>query len=230
MKPLVIIPARGGSKGLPGKNIKKLLGKPLIHYTIETAKALFDDAVICVTTDDIKIKVSAEKAGIKVPFLRPTELALDNSSTYDVLLHAINYYKDAGYDADTVVLLQPTSPFRTVEHLKEALSIYDESIDMVVSVKEAHSNPFILFEENNGFLKSLSEGIVTRRQDYPTLWQFNGAIYIINVSSLLERRIGEFEKVKKYSMNDESSHDIDTPFDWEIAKVIAKNNNSYNQL
>ena len=155
MKPLVIIPARGGSKGVPKKNIKILGGKPLINYTIEAAKAVFEDQFIYVSTDDIEIKNIVEQTGLKVPFLRPAELATDTAGTYEVLLHALNYYENLEYFPDTIILLQPTSPFRTAEHIKEAIKLYTPEIDMVVSVKETKSNPYFnLFEEDyKGFLK-----------------------------------------------------------------------------
>jgi CMP-N,N'-diacetyllegionaminic acid synthase len=169
LKPLVIIPARGGSKGLPGKNIKELQGKPLIHYTIEAARNLFDDDKIIVTTDDLAIKKCVEETGLKVPFLRPAELSTDIATTLDVILHAIRFSELNLYFPDTLVLLQPTSPLRNAQHIKEALVLYKDSIDMVVSVKETDSNPYyVLFEENErGYLVKSKNGKYTRRQDCP---------------------------------------------------------------
>lgn len=160
MKSLIVIPARGGSKGIPGKNIKLLDGKPLIQYTLEAARAVFDDKVICVSTDDLQIKEKVESFGIKVPFLRPAELATDESSSYEVLQNALEFYEAIGYRPDTLILLQPTSPFRSHKHLKEAISLYNEECDMVVSVKETNSNPYsVLFEDNEeGFLIKSKEG------------------------------------------------------------------------
>ncbi|MQP52067.1 MULTISPECIES: cytidylyltransferase domain-containing protein [unclassified Flavobacterium] len=226
MKPLIIIPARGGSKGVPRKNIKLLNSIPLIHYTIKAAQQLFDNTLICVSTDDEEIKKVAEQTDLVVPFLRPNELASDNSGTYEVLLHAIDFYKKNGYEADTIILLQPTSPFRTSFHIEEALKLYSNEIDMVVSVKETKSNPYyILFEENeSGFLIKSKEATFTRRQDCPKVWEFNGAIYIINIASLKKNTIGEFKKVIKYEMDEFSSHDIDTLFDWDMAELIIKYN------
>lgn len=225
MKFLVVIPARGGSKGVPRKNIKLLNKKPLIHYTIEAARELFDDDKICVSTDDEEIKLVSELTGINVPFLRPKELAQDTSSSYEVLLHAVNFYEDRGYFPDTLVLLQPTSPFRTSEQLQEAIKLYSSDIDMVVSVKETKSNPYyILFEENeNGFLRKSIESNFTRRQDCPKVWEYTGAIYIINIKSLKKQSFASFKKIVKYEMNEFSSHDIDSPFDWEVAETIIKN-------
>ena len=224
MKPLIVIPARGGSKGVPRKNIKVLGDKPLIKYTIDAAKGVFDDEFICVSTDDFEIKSVVEQFGLKVPFLRPNELASDTAGTYEVLLHAISYYESKGYFPDTLILLQPTSPFRTSAHIKEALKLYHESIEMVVSVKETKANPYyILFEEDrNGYLKKTKEANFTRRQDCPKVWQYNGAIYIINVKALKEKTISQFTKVCKFEMDETSSHDIDTLLDWKIAEIILQ--------
>ena len=233
MKPLIVIPARGGSKGVPRKNIKVLGDKPLIQYTIDAAKGVFDDEFICVSTDDFEIKSVVEQLGLKVPFLRPNELASDTAGTYEVLLHAISYYEAKGYFPDTLILLQPTSPFRTSAHIKEALKLYHESIDMVVSVKETKANPYyILFEEDrNGYLKKTKEANFTRRQDCPKVWEYNGAIYIINVKALKERAISQFTKVYKFEMDETSSHDIDTLLDWKIAEIIIndKENDRYKE-
>ena len=224
MKPLIVIPARGGSKGVPRKNIKVLGDKPLIQYTIDAAKGVFDDEFICVSTDDFEIKSVVEQLGLKVPFLRPNELASDTAGTYEVLLHAISYYESKGYFPDTLILLQPTSPFRTSAHIKEALKLYHESIDMVVSVKETKANPYyILFEEDrNGYLKKTKEANFTRRQDCPKVWEYNGAIYIINVKALKACAISQFTKVCKFEMDETSSHDIDTLLDWKIAEIILQ--------
>ena len=224
MKPLIVIPARGGSKGVPRKNIKVLGDKPLIQYTIDAAKGVFHDEFICVSTDDFEIKSVVEQLGLKVPFLRPNELASDTAGTYEVLLHAISYYESKGYFPDTLILLQPTSPFRTSAHIKEALKLYHESIDMVVSVKETKANPYyILFEEDrNGYLKKTKEANFTRRQDCPKVWEYNGAIYIINVKALKEKTISQFTKVCKFEMDETSSHDIDTLLDWKIAEIILQ--------
>jgi CMP-N,N'-diacetyllegionaminic acid synthase len=223
MKPLIIIPARGGSKGVPRKNIKLLNGIPLIHYTIKAAQKLFDDHLICVSTDDIEIKQVAEQTKLVVPFLRPKELASDNAGTHEVLLHAIDFYNKNGYDADTIILLQPTSPFRTSFQIREALKLYSNEIDMVVSVKESKANPYyLLFEENqNGFLKKSKEATFIRRQDCPKVYELNGSIYIIKVSSLIEKSINEFDKIVKYEMDEVSSHDLDTQLDWDFAEFLV---------
>lgn len=222
--PLVLIPARGGSKGVPGKNIKLLNGKPLIQYTIEAAKELFNNNHICISTDSYQIKCVAENAGIEVPFIRPAELATDTAGSYEVLLHAINYYESKGYYPDTLILLQPTSPFRTSEHIKDAIKQYSPEIEMVVSVKETKSNPYyVLYEENNsGFLEKSKKANFIRRQDCPKVWEYNGAIYIINVESLKMNSLSSFKKIVKYEMDEFSSHDIDNPFDWKLAEIMIE--------
>tara|TARA_R110000751_G_scaffold179089_4_gene285196 strand:+ start:605 stop:1294 length:690 start_codon:yes stop_codon:yes gene_type:complete len=227
LNPLIVIPARGGSKGVPGKNIKLLNGKPLIHYTIEAALGIFESKDIYVSTDSLEIKEVAEQTGLKIPFLRPEHLASDTASSRDVILHALEQYKlSNGKEPDVIILLQPTSPFRNQNHIKEALSLYKETLDMVVSVKETNANPYyILFEEDdNKFLKKSKEIKVARRQDVPKVWALNGAVYIINPKSIIEKPIGDFQKVIKYQMDDRYSIDIDTPLDWEFAEFIAKKN------
>ncbi len=227
MKPLVIIPARGGSKGVPGKNIRPLHGKPLIHYSIEAARAVFPDPQILVSTDDPAIRAVAEQTGLAVPFLRPAELATDTSGTREVLLHALDFSAAAGYAADTVVLLQPTSPFRTATHLREALALYHPGLEMVTGVKETRSNPYyVLFEENaEGYLEKSKKGSFTRRQDCPRVWEINGAVYIINADALRRMPIADFTRVLKYEMDERSSHDIDTLFDWEMAELMMQKQN-----
>lgn len=226
MNPLVIIPARGGSKGIPHKNIKLLYGKPLIYYSIDVARRFVPDDNICVTTDDDEIIRIVEDYGLKVPFKRPAELATDTASSNDVLVHALNYFEKKGRTFDVVILLQPTSPFRKVEFLKEAVALYDSSLDMVVSVKETSSNPYYnCFEENDQGMLSISKTSVkpiTRRQDAPKVWEYNGSIYIINTKSLKEKGMSHFNLKKKYVMDDLYSVDLDNMFDWKIAELLLQ--------
>lgn len=222
MKPLAIIPARGGSRGVPGKNIRPLGGRPLIHYTIEAARACFEDGRILVSTDDEEIRRTAEETGLEVPFLRPPHLADDRSPMRDVLLHALEWSGEQGYAPDVLVLLQPTSPFRTARHIREAMELWDPELEMVVSVKETEANPYyVLFEENEqGYLESVKEGRFTTRQECPPVWELNGAIYLMRTDSLRKRPKEEFTRVRKYVMDRRSSHDIDTEVDWYAAEKI----------
>ncbi len=221
-KTLFIIPARGGSKGIPGKNIKLLNGKPLIRYSIDYARSFTSDENICVTTDDYLIINSVEEYGLKIPFIRPSYLATDTAGTYEVLIHALNYYKDAGITYEKIVLLQPTSPFRNPEHFIAANSLFSTEVDMVVSVSETKANPYYnLFEENaQGFLCKSKPSNFIRRQDCPPVYEYNGSIYIINAKSLRLKKINQFETVIKYVMPLEYSIDLDTPFDWKIAELL----------
>lgn len=229
MRVLVIIPARGGSKGIPRKNIKPLDGKPLIYYTIDAARSIVPDEDICVSTDDAEIIEVAEKYGLKVPFVRPAELASDTAGTYEVLIHALNYYEEQ-YQRhyDVVVLLQNTSPFRKASQVKEALSLYNDDIDMVVSVKECAANPYYcVFEENaDGFLHiSKGDGNYTRRQDAPKVYEYNGAIYVMNAKVLKTTHMHKMRKRVKYVMDELSSFDLDTMFDWKMAEMIVAEKN-----
>lgn len=223
MKILVIIPARGGSKGIPHKNIKPLAGKPLIHYTIDVARQIVANEDICVSSDDPEIIQCVEDYGLKVPFVRPSELATDTAGTYEVLLHALNYYEQQGKTYDVVILLQNTSPFRTPEQVKEALALYNSNLDMVVSVKECSANPYYcVFEENEyGYLNICKgDGSITRRQDAPKVYEYNGAIYVINPKSLKEMPLYKFTKRIKYVMDEKSSLDLDTMNDWHMAELL----------
>lgn len=230
---LFIIPARGGSKGLPRKNILPLGGKPMIYYTIDAARSLTTDDNICVTTEDTEIKEIVEEYGLKVPFLRPAELATDYSSSREVVLHATKFYREKlGKQFEKICLLQPTSPLRTAEHILEAYSLWNENLDMVVSVKESKANPYFnLFEEEkNGLLRKSKEGNFTRRQDAPKTWEFNGAIYIFTPDKILNKPFSEFQFIRKYVMNEKDSLDVDNQFDFTLVeynlqmKYTIKNN------
>ena len=225
MECLVIIPARGGSKGIPHKNIKELAGKPLIHYTIDVARGVADNKDICVSTDDQDIIKCVEDYGLKVPFVRPAELATDTAGTYEVLLHALDFYEKQGRHYDVVLLLQNTSPFRTVEHVKEALNLYRSDIDMVVSVNQTKTNPYYnCFEDNEeGFLKkTLDSTSFVRRQDAPVTYEYNGAIYVINAEQLKKMSLGKFTRRVKYVMDELHSVDLDNMMDWKYAEFIMK--------
>ncbi|MDD7759764.1 MAG: acylneuraminate cytidylyltransferase family protein [Candidatus Limisoma sp.] len=226
MKTLYVIPARGGSKGIPHKNIKPLAGKPLIGYSIDVARQLAADDDICLTTDDPEIAATAESMGLNVPFLRPASLATDTCGTYEVLIHALDFYRDRGIDYDTLVLLQPTSPMRTADDVRAALALYSPDIDMVVTVKEAASNPYYNCYEtdNDGFLHiSKGDGGYTRRQDAPKVWEYNGAVYVINVESLRRMPLSAFTRRRMSVMPAERSVDLDTPVDWLIAEKLIEN-------
>lgn len=225
MTPLFIIPARGGSRGIPHKNIKLLAGKPLIVYSIEGAReAGAADSHILVSTDDPEIaRVVTSETGLTVPFMRPAELATDTAGSREVILHAMDMADEAGLRYDVVVLLQPTSPMRTAADITGALSLYRDDVDMVVSVTEAPCNPYYdCFETDvDGVLHvSKGDGLITRRQDAPPAWVYNGAVYVINPVSIRAMALGAFPVRIPYVMPRSRSVDLDTPLDWTIAEAL----------
>jgi CMP-N,N'-diacetyllegionaminic acid synthase len=220
---LFIIPARGGSKDLPRKNILPLAGKPLIYYTIDAARGVSGDENICVSTDDLEIKQVVEDYGMNVPFIRPPFLATDKAGSREVILHAINFYKvNLKKPYKKVCYLQPTSPLRKAHHILEAYSEWDEGIDMVVSVKESDANPYFnLFEESrSGYLLKSKDLKIYRRQDAPKVFKFNGAIYLINIKSLEKDTFFSLKRVKKYLMKKSESIDIDTKLDYILCEHL----------
>jgi len=221
MKILYLIPARKGSKGLPGKNTKILGDKPLIEYTILFAlENLKQGDELCISTNDLEVVEIAKSKGIDIPFIRPEELSNDTASSYDVILHAVKFYEKHGLIFDAVLLLQPTSPFRNRLDLNQVMDKYDDSIDMVVTVKVAKENPyFTLYEENKqGLLYKSKDGKFERRQDCPLVYAFNGAMYLINVDSIKKCKFSEFNNIRKIIMPEERSLDIDTSADWALAE------------
>ncbi|MCM1519356.1 MAG: acylneuraminate cytidylyltransferase family protein [Lachnoclostridium sp.] len=225
MNPLFIIPARGGSKGIPRKNIKILAGRPLIHYSIDVARALAaDDAHVVVSTDDDEIAAVAELTGLPVTYRRPAYLATDTAGSREVILDVMDMADARGIDYDCVVLLQPTSPLRTVDDVKACMERYTPDIDMVVTVKEAACNPYYdCFETDptTGYLHvSKGDGLLTRRQDAPRAWQYNGAVYIINPQSIRQMALGAMPRRIPVEMPRSRSIDLDTPLDWTIAESL----------
>lgn len=224
MKTLFLITARGGSKGIPKKNIKPLLGKSLLHYSISIARQFASDEDICLSTDDSEIIESARQIKLPVPFVRPLELANDTAGSYEVIMHALNFYKHTGHFFDAVVLLQPTSPLRLKEQLRDALNLFSLTTEAVVSVKESKTNPFsnLFVKSSDGFLEKVMEGKdYERRQDVPATYEVNGAIYIFNVKALEEKHISSLKKTP-YLMPAENSVDIDTTMDWAWAEFMLE--------
>ena len=226
MNPLYIIPARGGSKSIPGKNIKDFCGKPLIVWSIEAALELASPERVIVTTDSAEIAATARAAGIEQPHIRPAELATDTAGSREVMLDAMAEAERRGVDYDCVVLLQPTSPLRTAADIRATLDAWSPEIDMAVTVKPAPCNPYYdCFETTaEGFLRvSKGDGLLTRRQDAPAAWQLNGAVYVITPSRLREMEIGRMMRRVPVVMSAERSLDLDTPLDWQIAELKHRN-------
>ncbi|MCH5242265.1 MAG: acylneuraminate cytidylyltransferase family protein [Muribaculaceae bacterium] len=223
---LWLIPARGGSKGIPNKNLKPFCGESLVSRTVKQAlNCAQPDDIVFVSTDSNDIKAEAERHNLEIPFMRPAELASDTASTYSVILHVLDEYKIRGIEFEKVVLLQPTSPFRTLEDIEGTLRLWNSGIDMAVSVKESKANPYFnLFEMNsNGFLHlSKGEGQFSRRQDAPKVWEYNGAVYVITPESLYKSPMSKFKKIVPYEMAASRSIDLDTPEDWFMAEYLFK--------
>ncbi len=222
-KILAIIPARGGSKGVPRKNIKILAGKPLIAWTIEEAKkSKFIDMCI-VSTEDQEIKSVAEKWGGNVPFMRPVELARDDTPGIEPVLHAIQMMP--GYDY--VVLLQATSPLRTVEDIDGAIAYcLDQDCESCVSVTEAEHSPYWMYQmEIQGQLRpilKIEKEKSYQRQKLPKIYQLNGSVYVASVDFVQRERAFIGEKTLGYMMPQERSYDIDTMMDFEVAEVLMQ--------
>lgn len=227
LNPLFIIPARGGSKGIPHKNIKLLGGKPLIAYSIDVAKGLTSDVSrIILSTDDEQIAQVARECGLPVEYMRPAEFATDRSGSREVMLDAMHWAEKKGIAYDCVVLLQPTSPLRTVDDVRAAMDLYNDQLDMVVSVSEARSNPYynsFEVDPTTGYLHvSKGEGLFTRRQDAPEAWEYTGAVYVINPESLKREALGAFKRRRPSPMPSERSIDLDSLTDWMVAEMLLK--------
>ncbi len=228
MNILAIIPARGGSKGVPGKNIKLLVGKPLIAYTIEAVqKATLLTELILSSDNDAIIQV-AKDYGLEVPFKRPSSLATDESPTILTVLHALDYYTSKGIYFDAVCLLQVTNPFRTSEFIDRAVEKFINSkADSLISVlKVPHEfNPHWVFEGNDEGNLAISTGepeIISRRQDLPNAYYRDGSIYITKTEVLLNQK-SLYGKSIAYIEADELRHvNIDTMGDWEMAEKMLK--------
>ena len=210
---------------MPRKNILPLRGRPLICYTLDAARGVTSDENICVSTENPEIMQVVEHYGLKVPFVRPAELATDDAGMREVLLHALHFYA-VGFKRvyKKLVLLQPTSPLRTARHIREAYALWRDDLDMVVSVTEARTNPYFnLFEEDDrGHLVKSKQGTYTRRQDAPKVWEYNGAIYLIKPQSLEEMGISQFANVRKYPMERGESIDIDGPLEFSLVELVLR--------
>lgn len=221
---LILIPARAGSKGLPGKNTKVLGHLPLISHTLLFAlKIIGENDIICVSSnDDEVLAIASQYQNVQVPFKRPEDLASDTVGSYEVIMHAIKHYEEKGIEFQNVLLLQPTSPFRTTEDFHNIKNIYDASCDMVVSVYVSKHNPYFnLFEQSkDGYLQKSKESEIIRRQDCPEVYAFNGSFYLINVNSLKRTNLQGFTKIVKSIMPEERSIDIDNMKDWKMAEYL----------
>jgi CMP-N,N'-diacetyllegionaminic acid synthase len=228
MKILGIIPARGGSKGVPGKNIKILGTKPLIAYTIESALStnLIQDVVV--STDSIEIKEIAIQFGAQVPFIRPDYLANDAAKSIDVVVHALEFLKNKGKVFDAVMLLQPTNPFRTKAFMEEAIYKFNkEQLDSLISVLPVpvEYNPHWIFEENEKGYLSIATGeteIIPRRQDLPKAYFRDGSIYLTSAQVLMNYKTFYGKKLGFLVASENRHVNIDTMEDWANAEKLLQ--------
>ena len=229
---VIIIPARGNSKGVRRKNLRDLAGKPLIAHTIDYATTNSSLRVV-VTTDDEEIAAISKRHGADVPFMRPVDLAADDASMLPVLIHAADELRRQGEAVSRIVVLQPTSPIRRPERLPQALALLSEvTTDAVVSLAQAKSHPFWLkVLDGNNVAPFMPAGeTVVLRQDLPPVYQTNGSLYAITVNAL-ERRRGELagfttqfpeETVRPLLVTMEEAVDIDTELDFAFAEWLVK--------
>jgi len=222
-KVLAIIPARGGSKRLPGKNILDLNGKPLIAWTIEAAKKSINIDKLIVSTDDNNIANISKRYGAEVPFMRPKELSSDTASSIDVILHAINFYKEKNLEFEYVLLLQPTSPLRITEDIDNAFKILDNNTKAIVSVCETEHSPLWsnTLPDDLSMKDFISSEIKNKRsQDLHKYYRLNGAIYIAGIEYLKNNNGFLGTNTKAFIMPQERSVDIDSEVDFKLVKTI----------
>lgn len=216
---LGLVPARGGSKGVPRKNIRKLAGKPLIAHSIQSGQQSEAIDSVVVSTDDEEIAEVARQYNGRVPFMRPDRLATDEAPTEPVITHAIKTLGDQGEAYDTVILLQPTSPLREAKHIDEAYALYqDTNADSVISAYETHSTRWQ--QTQDGATKVNYKDAPARRQDRKPEYVINGAIYITSISLFMETENLKAGRTEMYEMDEISSIDIDTPFDLWLAEQV----------
>lgn len=227
---LAVIPARGGSKSIPRKNLAALAGKPLIVWTIEAARASQSITRLVVSTDDPEIADVAAAAGASVPFIRPTELAQDETPAIEPILHAVDWLnKHEGYRPDFVMILQPTSPLRRAEDIDAAVKLaHEHKADAIVSVSPAHKHPFWMKRvTKDGRLQDFSRQRkqYVRRQDLPPAFELNGAVYLVQRAVLMESKTFYTDRTFAYVMPHERAVDVDDPWDLYLADLILRNRN-----
>lgn len=224
---LALIPARGGSKRVPGKNIRLLGGKPLIAWTIETARAVSCIDEVLVSTDDSQIAQVARDWGASVPWLRPAELATDTASSVGAIEHALAQRKRDGRIFDMLLLLQPTSPFRSTHHVEQVLRMcIDAAGAPVVAFAPARSHPAWCFTvDEGGLARPIVEGDGTSRrsQDLPPAFEITGSLYAIGTQEYQASKSFFTAKTKALVLQERHlAIDIDDEFDWLVAEAVAK--------
>jgi len=228
MNVLAIIPARGGSKGIPNKNIKELSGKPLLQYTSEVALASKKISKVILSSDADQIIKVGKELGLEVPFKRPSELAQDNTPTLPVIQHAISYFQKKGEFFDAVCILQTTTPFRTVEFIDNAIDVFERNnADSLISVLEIphEFNPHWAFIEHKEGQLSIATGdqeIIPRRQDLPKAYHRDGSIYITKTKVVMNNHSLFGKSISFVKSSPATYVNIDTSEDWLKAENLVK--------
>ena len=218
MKILALITARGGSKRLPGKNIRTLAGKPLIEWSIDVVRDLPDVSNVLVSTDNPEIASISKKAGAYVPWLRPADLAKDTSSSVDVALHALDWFESINGPVDGLILLQPTSPFRTRKTVLNGIKLFIEKKSSVIAVSEVKIHPSRCFSINSNKIQFLCED----KKNQPA-YAVNGSLYIISPASLRQNKTFlEKASIPLIIKSPIEALDIDTEIDWLVAENVLK--------
>jgi CMP-N,N'-diacetyllegionaminic acid synthase len=226
MKILAIIPARGGSKGIPGKNMKLLGGKPLLEYTVEAARESKLLSRVILSSDDKAIINLAKSIGLEVPFVRPAHLATDRSGSLEVVQHALAFFEEKGETFDAVCLLQPTTPFRESGSIDAAIQQFiDSGCDSLVSVREVPEeyNPHWVFEADETGCLHIATGekeIIKRRQELPKAYFRDGSIYLTKAQVIVEQQSLYGNRMGYIVSKGERYANLDTPADWEKAESI----------
>lgn len=226
MRILALIPARAGSKRLPGKNIRMLGGKPLIVWTIDVAKGIPEICDIFVSTDSSKIAEICKESGVLVPWLRPAELATDTASSVDVAIHALDWYESKHGRVDGLLFLQPTSPFRTKETVLRGIELFSQDNQQpVLGVSPVKAHPMWTLRMDGAHLVPYMQehGLETRSQDLPPAYVVNGSFYLISPKELRARR--SFVGIKTTPLLIETSQealDIDTEWDFKMVEIMCR--------
>jgi CMP-N-acetylneuraminic acid synthetase len=221
---LGIIPARGGSKGVPRKNIRMLEGKPLLEYTAEAALAARRLSRVILTTDDEEIAAVGRRCGLDVPFRRPAELARDDSPTLPVVRHAVAFLEGTGDRFDAICLLQPTTPLRRAEHIDACIELIQttgaDAVVTVLPIPDEHHPHWVYFRDDEGWLRLSTGGTVpvSRRQDLPRAFHRDGSVYVTRRDVVMDEHSLYGKRVTGYLMDPEDSVNIDGPDDWALAE------------
>ncbi|MBA4067511.1 MAG: acylneuraminate cytidylyltransferase family protein [Isosphaera sp.] len=218
---VAVITARGGSKGIPGKNLAHVRGRPLVAWSVDAARAARSVGRVLLSTDDPRIADAGRAAGAEVPFLRPPDLARDDTSSVPVVLHALDWLGD---DPDAVLLLQPTSPLRDARDIDDAAELLTPDADAVVGVCQAHPHPLYARRLTpDGRLEPfIAADEYPRRQDLPPAVAVNGAVYLVRPAALREHRTFLPPRTRGYVMPPERSLDVDEPWDLHLVRLVME--------